>query len=274
MRVIDLICPGCGAPVSATGDRKYVFCSYCGRQIYLEETGDFKTSNMNFGEQHRAQHGPNMELAGKLRNARDKLAQREQLERQIEDAQYSLQAANKAKTGSGSVLMGCIAASFFLCFINVGLGVLGLCLGIIIFIIVSKNKKEEKAQVMSEAQQKLNTLYSQKEKHKHDDLGINLNEKYLTSGAMDILYGFVINERAYTLQQAINLFEERAQHLKMEKLARDQLAAQHRQIELLEQQNRQWEERQSEADKDGFSLGKAILIGGLTMDAIRFFRRR
>lgn len=273
MRVVDLFCPGCGAPVSANGDRKFIFCSYCGRQIYLEDTAHSRDPGPSASQRH-AQHGPNMELAGKLREARDQLARREDLERQIADTQASLSAAQNAGLGTGGLLIGIIAVSVLLCLIGGGLGILCLCLGIVVLIVIRKNKKQNKEQIIAEMQQKLHTLSQQKEKYMRAGLGINLREKYQTSGALDTLYEFVINERAYTLQQAINLFEDRAQHLRMEKLSRDQLAAQQRQIELMEDHNRRMEARQSESDRDGFSLGKALFIGGLTVQAIRFFRKR
>ena len=168
MRAVDLICPGCGAPLSANGDRRFIFCSYCGKQIYLEETVDSKASNASAGEKQRAQHGPNMELAGKLRKARDKLAQREELERQIETTQNSLLAAKKASLGIVGIMAGVFAVPLILFFLNKGLAILCFCLGGVNITLVFKNKKQKKVKAIAETEQQLTSLFSQKEQYAHE----------------------------------------------------------------------------------------------------------
>lgn len=279
MRIVDLTCPGCGAPLSAKGDRKYIFCTYCGKQIFLDDTVNVRFSNayeagreFERGRQSAAQQGPNMELATKLRKVRDRMAQREELERQIELAQGVLVSAKTAKIDMAGFIIAVIIVVLLALMVHPALAILCLCGGIAALIAVYNGKKRKKLAAVAEKQAHLTELVRQKDKIPRDSLGINLSEKYMTVQALSSLYELVVNERAYTLQQAINLYEDRVHQRKMERLAREQLEAQQRQIELLEQQQREKEEEGS--DSDGFGLGKALLIGGLAVAAISLFRRR
>ncbi len=88
----------------------------------------------------------------------------------------------------------------------------------------------------------------------------------------------MLNERAYTLPQAIDLYENRVHQQKMENLAKEQLRAQKRQLELLEQQQREKEKEEQEKeeayekDGSGSGLGTALLVGGLAVAAISLFK--
>ena len=279
MRIVDLTCPGCGAPLSAKGDRKYIFCTYCGKQIFLDDTVNVRFSNayeagrdFERGRQSAAQQGPNIELATKLRKARDRLAQREELERQIELAQGVLVSAKAAKIDMAGFIFAAIVVVPLALMVHPALAILCLCGSIAALIAVYNSKKRKKLAAVAEKQERLNELVRQKDTIPRDSLGISLSEKYMTVQALSSLYEFVVNERAYTLQQAINLYEDRVHQRKMERLAREQLEAQQRQIELLEQQQSEKEEKES--DSDGFGLGKALLIGGLAVAAISLFRKR
>ena len=37
MKLIKLTCPDCGAPLEAESDRKFFFCSFCGKKILLDD---------------------------------------------------------------------------------------------------------------------------------------------------------------------------------------------------------------------------------------------
>ena len=279
MRIVDLTCPNCGAPLSANGDRQYIFCTYCGKQIYLDDTVKVRFTNayeagrdFERGRQSAAQHGPNMELAGKLRQARYRVAKREELEQEISNAQGLLVAARNTKIDIAGVGFAVLVVVLLSLLVNPVLGGLCLCGGIAILVAVYNGKKKKKEAAVAEKQQRLSELVKQKDQIPRSSLGISLSEKYMTVTALDSLYEFIVNERAYTLQQAINLYEDRAHQLKMERLAREQLDAQKRQIDLLEQQQRENEENDS--GSGGSGLGKALLIGGLAVAAISLFRRR
>ena len=279
MRIVDLTCPGCGAPLSANGDRQYIFCTYCGRQIYIDDTVKVRFANayeagrdFERGRQSAAQRGPNMELAGKLRQARFRVAKREELEQEISNAQGLLVAARNTQIDVAGVGFAVLAIVLLSLLVNLILGGLCLCGGIAILVAVYKGKKKKKEAAVAEKQQRLSELVKQKDQIARSSLGISLSEKYMTVSALDSFYEFVVNERAYTLQQAINLYEDRVHQLKMERLAREQLDAQKRQIDLLEQQQRESEEEDSSSAGSG--LGKALLIGGLAVATISMFRRR
>ena len=38
MNLITLKCPECGADLEIQDDREFIFCQYCGRKIYMNET--------------------------------------------------------------------------------------------------------------------------------------------------------------------------------------------------------------------------------------------
>lgn len=37
MKMYQLKCPSCGATIEVELDRKYMFCTYCGSKIYLDD---------------------------------------------------------------------------------------------------------------------------------------------------------------------------------------------------------------------------------------------
>lgn len=151
MRIVDLTCPGCGAPLSANGDRQYIFCTYCGRQIYIDDTVKVRFANayeagrdFERGRQSAAQRGPNMELAGKLRQARYRVAKREELEQEISNAQGLLVAARNTQIDVAGVGFAVLAVVLLSLLVNLILGVLCLCGGIAILVAVYKGKKKKK----------------------------------------------------------------------------------------------------------------------------------
>jgi DNA-directed RNA polymerase subunit RPC12/RpoP len=49
MNLITLKCPECGADLEIQDDREFIFCQYCGRKIYMDESDVVKLAKINRG---------------------------------------------------------------------------------------------------------------------------------------------------------------------------------------------------------------------------------
>ena len=57
MNLITLKCPECGADLEIQDDREFIFCQYCGRKIYMDESDVVKLAKINRGiKQDEAKH--------------------------------------------------------------------------------------------------------------------------------------------------------------------------------------------------------------------------
>ena len=47
MNLITLKCPECGADLEIQDDREFIFCQYCGRKIYMDESDVVKLAKIH-----------------------------------------------------------------------------------------------------------------------------------------------------------------------------------------------------------------------------------
>ena len=262
MNLTPIRCPTCDAPITLDPGSLEGHCAYCGQHCVLECTPDRASTKL--ANQVEELIAPLSELTV-LGDAFEALsAQLAQLqERAQERAKRSLKGMAKAYGVLALVLVWSMANGAGPAFwLPVGIGVIPI-LAMIRRVDMAElrksvtSKKKECAAVKEEIR-RLRASY---------DFEI-IPENYLNKDALQFFHRALKNQRATTIQQAIDLYEDVLHKIRVEKLLEEQITLQ-----------RQHLAQSQEADEDsarevgGSGLGKALVTGGALLGIAALLRR-
>ena len=235
MRLVEITCPNCNAQLMTEDSRQFLFCEYCGTKVYIEATDTF-----NEYEQPIA----NRRMIKTLEILKNVLPEKEAKENRLNEVQQELEKTekvlkrlqyaefNKAHRTAlviSIALCAIFAVSmlafaeplfFFLAWLSAG--------GIAFFYIrysqvktrdlqvVRYEKLQEEETSLLEELEEMDKLIGEADKEL-------LPPDYRDSDSLSFIYDALINQRATTIKEAVNLYEQDKQNKKIEDLERQQL---------------------------------------------------
>ena len=300
MKLITLECPKCNAQLEVNMMLKQATCNCCGFQFLIDD--ESRQVHINLDDSRRIGYEIAMGNADQ-RMEEGRLCARKvwelmnpvaELNRIISERNtLNLQIA-ELKNNTIGVKAFPLGISFLISFIGVFIGyasanadavAIGLAVAIFTFCVwlfqryrkaETEKQLEQKISQYNELDNRINWLNQQY------DFNF-IPEAYRSESAMNFLYDMLINQRAVSLQQAINLYEEEKYRRRMEEIQRQQLLLQRQQYQAMEEQNRQAaaqnrklrqiEENTREQEDEGSGLGKAIAVGGVIMALISLAKK-
>lgn len=272
MTVTEIVCPSCNAPLPAVENKGFMFCPYCGHQVFLDdETVKVRFENayeagreFERGRQSVGDRGPNIDLAKKIVNTKNKLITIERLRTELNTAECSSPTVVEEKKNPIALWVVIAIVLIFVFRIQAGIGILLLLSCVAYYVITGKANKQKQQQTNAEAANRATEIASLREQYDEavrSGFDLSLPQKYLKVSVLDQLHTIIMSERAYTLQQAINYYEDDLHNKELERIARDQLEMQKKQLEMMDKNSARCPycgSSQVQAVKKGFGVGKAV----------------
>ncbi len=252
MKLTDIVCPNCTAPLSVEKRGSYLVCPYCGSRVSLE--------GVTFD------CGPNLELAEKIKHTIYDLKVIDRLELSIERIQSDpLPEPSKRKRTGMWVIFVCILLILFK--INVWLGLISACAGGYYLYRLGQKEKQKQESEKNAREDELRNL--KEELHEIEDAGFELTlpDKYMRIHILEEFHTIVLSERAYTLKQTIRCYEDDLHKKEMARLKKEQIKVQKEQVEAQKKQIEMNSDsvkcpycgsRDIQMVKKGFGVGKAV----------------
>lgn len=293
MRLISFDCPCCGAKIDSDLDKKSVKCEYCDKEIVFDE--EFQRVVLNpqnirelaeeINKGTREQSSSNRtNLIDAVRKIRDSISEYQLIQSTIQQKKTKLTEKTSQRKRIASPLCKIIpwAAAVLMLFILVQMVryssifillrllifMLGIVVGFVtfrvIYFVLNNSVIELDAKINnlnSEILEDSNKLAALRKDNGYDILP----EKYVNAGAVDYIFDVLKNQRASTIQQAINLYEDKLHQDKMEEMRREELRIQQQQLDELKDMN---ERSKQEKESDDLNIaGVAAAAGALAVGA-------
>ncbi|MBQ9606864.1 MAG: hypothetical protein IJV16_06785 [Lachnospiraceae bacterium] len=246
MKLITLSCPKCSAQLQINEELTHAICNYCGYHFLVDDEAkkvDVRIQNpreigreLEYGR--RSAVGGNKELADEVGIMMEPLARLGELTMRYNRLYKAVEGNKKSierdKTTFGKLLPFIWFAGIFILFFMSGMsgdsGVgesigVGLFCGLvalgITFLVQAGHKSSLKKNATA-----LNNVAKEIERHKETLKGHNVDiipPDYRYRQAMQFFYTALRNQRAMTMQEAVNLYEEYLHQNRMEAMQAEQI---------------------------------------------------
>ena len=276
LRLITLRCPACGADLNVAEGRSVYYCSYCQQKILLDDEAEhvkvsFENARESGYEFERGRisaqsDGADREVieeVGKLAETLPKLerlhANYEASKKKMQDLKTSIDKSEGffVKHTNIFVALACFIIAIYSAASGVETEIVLIYMAAAVgafFLIKLKQEND-----ISRYKQQYEHALSDSEKYQKEirnlegfcNLGI-VPSQYLNSDAVGFIHSALMNKRAISISQAINLFEEQCHKDRMEKMQREQLESQRR----IEEQN-----KNNRNNYGAGSLGQSVMTG-------------
>lgn len=287
MKLVTFDCPCCGATIKTDISSKKIKCEYCEKEIYIDD--EFQKvilspenikdladeiNRNTFGTQ--ATYADSKTISG-IRELRDAIENSNSLKNELNNKKnrlnYISDLRNKQILPMHLVPWAACLVMLFISIqmlrysslfilIKVLLFLVGLFINFISVRVISHRMKrivdnldkviKRIKNEMSDITQKID-IYDKVPR----DM---IPERYQYVVALDYIYDALVGKRAYTIQQAINLYEEKLYNDRMEALREQELYLTKRQLEEIQSLKVQNEKIRKDNQKN--ALGEFALIGG------------
>lgn len=237
MRMTEIKCPNCDANLQIDSSLKYAFCQYCGTKVAMEATETY-----NQYEQPVASRLV-IETLGMLAEEipnREALTKRYSIvHKQIEFLQKNLKRLEKYEYKTG-YLIGLIVSCIFVAVLFVAIGNIENPPSILsLLMLLSMASTGVFAYIYSQCSTKKNSaIRLEKDLKEEEQLKMAIDRvnaaidhadeellppMYRDTASIIFIYNALVNQRATTVKEAINLYEQDKQNKKMEELQTQQL---------------------------------------------------
>ena len=294
MRLVTLECPKCGAQLELNPALKQAYCNYCGFQFLVDD--EIKRVNIDmenprqFGYEFEwgksAQHiDEGRSHAEKVRTLIQPITEMNRLIKESNLLYQQVQGLwNRVNNTSINPLVISLCAPALVIIVTIALGdhigfyVVGLAIAALSFLICyyfQKYAHNMEAQQLEEKTRQYENIYSRVSyiTQEYDIDFIPQNYRY--EEAMVFFYNVLINQRAFNLPQAINLYEDEKHKAAMKALQEEQLLIQKKQLKAAEEQRKQLQNMEDlKEEKSSSTLGKAVVAGSVFLAAVSLLKNR
>ncbi len=231
MKLVDLICPGCGAELKVNSELKKCNCNFCGREFIIDD--EINKNEITNGRELGFQQEQGRQDA--VESSREKLLNMlseakvafSKVENYYQNYVSTKEAYYRIPTPKMPNLAVVICLTLLLCImlppIFLGNKPPYSFMGIIVFVMCmyylgAKKYYFEKMGQQEMLAQECETLHSayEKEMKKACDNAEFIPPDYRYLSAIESFYKYVNNRRADNLRQAMNLYEEEMHRLRLE----------------------------------------------------------
>jgi len=269
MKAVSFRCEGCGADLKIKTGIKKCICEYCGTEHIIESEQDFaqeKTADPELIKTIRMLIEPVSELqnlTGENERLKKKLDDSMKRERSLRESPYTTAAI------TGGITAVVVIVLLFLILTVFAIPV-GIMIGAIVFACVYYGQRSE-YDGLTRSIPKLRAQVENNEKEIRyfkeilDKYDINfIPLKYRNRDAMTFFCEVLETNRAVTLQQAMNLYEDELHRREEKAMAQHQIKLQEEQIRLQKKQLEQMNNNRGDYD-DGDAMTKAVTAGALAV---------
>lgn len=285
MKILSLECPYCCAPLSVSSELKRIKCEYCGQTVLIEnELENSYESGYEFERGRRdANNVSASELAEMVReliepwdNYGRLIAEEKRLKKEIKT--YQKQEKEEAsKSSEGNLVPYFVAGAMFLGMGLIAIGytswhiLLWALIISIVFLIALLPRRTDNSQVFLSKLDRYDSVCQELDEIESKYNFDIVPQDYRYEEAMIFIYKALRNQRAYSIQDAINLYEEYLYREEMKTLQREQIELEKKQgsqqkRELDEQlifQQRDVEKKKSGITADGVITAGSIVVAGI-----------
>lgn len=282
MKVHSLKCPNCAAPLEINSSLLEATCNYCGCEFLVGNISERVSVIIDNARQvgHDLEHGRfdaygeiNQSLASKVKKLIQPAAELSNIEAEIGSLRKQL---NELQDKEDTLLLNAVKVKpYILPALIVVISVLSMthgskkfsdCFPWLCFatawVVLSIVIRRIRILVLRMRRSSIEKRHYDK-KSKVDNIYFSFDfdiipENYRSEEMVRFIYNALQNQRAMTIQQAINLYEDDQHKSQMEALLREQIDLQKQQLERLQEDDYE----NSGNDNDGPSLGKTLLVGG------------
>ena len=257
MKMIQLTCPDCGAPLEAESDRKFFFCSYCGKKIVLDderqkvEIENAREAGYEFerGRMEARDDNPRgLELAEQIeyliepvRTLGYTIDEEQRLADKSTGLENSLRDALSWKAKALTVLWPVVFfIGVFVFIVPADYVIVGLFLDVVaaVLLFFGLRRSNQKKIVSLRKSIRENTQDRRDLQEQIDEIEAAYDfsfipEEYRHEDAMEYFCSALNSTRALNLKQAISLYEDHLKHEQEKEWQRQQIEMQQRQIEAL-----------------------------------------
>ena len=295
MKLVSMNCPHCNGPLKVNPAFDWAACNYCGYQFMIDdEVKKVKISEDDYEPIGKAVNEARMETdrktaeetIEKVKRVRDAYNKRGELqgrgqflrtrlyedEKQIAAIQGWMKFWNMFPDPvnlfviPGAILIMFIILAAVVWYAGGGVFFMGLIFSVVAFFLLKRkrdNQGNEYTRLINEANAiKADIVKNDKElQDLNNDAELSfVPEKYKNPAALDFIYQALLNKRANTLSEAINLFEENVYRTNMQRMQDEQLRVTKQQLEEMQRQKEQ--EDRSGRDQKGVDAASVISTVG------------
>ena len=236
MRLITLQCPKCHAKLEINAELSHAICNFCGYHFLVDDETkrvDVRLSNPRGLdrdlERGRRSVGENRELAQEVLELIQPISELSASTSQLDTLPKEISKHNNAILASRAIAVSLFGAGVFIGIVSgitegrfilsfIGGILAGVLMSGIPFFIWMKNLSEMKTkerQLEFSKKKRIDALEALKGK----DVNI-IPPDYRSRQAMMFIYNALLNQRAVTMQEAVNLYEQELHNNRMETLQR------------------------------------------------------
>ena len=232
MKLVTLSCPKCSAQLQINEELSHAICNYCGYHFLVDdEAKTIKLQNpRQMGREleigRRSVRGGNKDLAQEVYRIKEPLSALSESAIKANTLQKEIK-----KTESDAhawLIVGIVLAALFFAlsiqlaiedksFSGFAAGLLFTAIFSSVPFIISFNKRSMVKQKQISYEKNVSVITEMKEELRGMDIDI-IPQAYRYRQAMDFIYQALINQRAMTMQEAVNLYEQEIHNKKMEDL--------------------------------------------------------
>ena len=257
MRLITLQCPECGAKLNANAELTRASCNYCGNEILIDD--EVKQVNVTIensrqmgydferGRMDARNAGPNRKLAALIDALKEPVcalndlrSRQMYLESRIAELRRKAPDAGSLKYKLQPFIPGAIILFFCLMAKSFPAFLIGFMIGAVIYVVQKRRQDTMEEQrrgdlytaetVLKSVLTKITRLEAALSQHRID----LIPPAYRNRQAMTFFYEAIMNQRAATMPEAVNLYEEELHRKEMKAMHAQQIALQMEQNRRLE----------------------------------------
>ena len=265
MKTLELKCPGCGAAIRIRNRSKDVTCEYCRKRVFISDS-------------EWAGLGPDEELIEKIQSLIQPVIKLEQSQKRLnmltsqrKVLQEKFQTAHSFSSRIGAYIWPVLTA-VFLCGAGVSGGsfatvLIGLVAAAALFLFMRADQKKKHANIengIDDVNQQLRAVRSDIDSiYQNNDITL-IPEEYRTEDAIRFINSALVNEKAYTLTQAITQYEDN-KNAELHELQTRQYETRIHELKVrqeeLENENKKLSEKK---DKSGIDIDKKDVLNAVT----------
>lgn len=301
MRYIEFKCKNCLAPLKIPEDATEIVCDFCQSHYKAEvETKE------DYGFEYAKRQAYNNSM--KLKSYQEHIDVVKKITKEINAAATELNQAEAAAKnacnntdsffGTAAIILFVLGSVFFCgvfstSSIVVAVVVLVISIGCIwLGVEMLKNKEREITQNRINYTEKINAL-ADKKKELNGQLAKEKQKfeidfippKYRSNEALNYMYNTLVSQRAFTIQDAMQLYDSKAELDEQKRLLQEKInqisSMQNPQLIALQQQQAQLRQQSEQiasmqrqvAEKNNFSLSQAVETGGMLVTGITIAKK-
>ncbi|MBQ8305363.1 MAG: zinc ribbon domain-containing protein [Blautia sp.] len=284
MKMIKMVCPYCGAQLEIGEDRSMCYCSYCGSKILISDDENnitvrfenAKQAGYEFekGRMEAQEEGhSNIELANTIKELIEPLEQRDLLEgrKQSLESSYNklhTEQTKQSKRSKAGPVLTSVLFFFFLAAASSAMrsglfALLAIVLPVLLYKLLKKKNLTEKEDLEKQIRLKEEeiNLTRQHIEELNDSYDFSVvPEEYQYSEAIDFFYRALMTSKAYTMQQAVVLYEDYLKEEEKKLQEEERLRLQKQELEELRSLKESLK-KENKKKKNSDTLDKALVIG-------------